>query len=358
MPYQDIPTNVLSRLSHRPTDLFYSMITIHNPPKPMEANLQNRASSVGILDRLPAELLHEVLRSLDFQSTIRFSRVSIQGKNILCSLPAYRDVMKYAPNALAALSEMKLLHLHSASELHNALRNERCATCPEYGAYLFLPTCERCCWQCLRSNPTRWVVSPTAAAETFALSPKMVEQLPVMLSIPGKYGVFCDPEEKIYYLVSVSAAKELAMSIYGSVGNAIEAIIRIQPNEQTVSTARYLQVVFSDSTCLDPLMLPDEGHVGVDRFFGMASIPFPSLTPPDIVEHGLWCKGCEWTYQQYQSRRLSADVIANMVPTDCNPDHVLFGMVNRARSSIRLSAHIRHCYGAQQLLADQGVQEG
>ncbi|KAI0426163.1 F-box domain-containing protein [Xylaria sp. FL1042] len=358
MPYQDIPTNVLSRLSHRPRDLLYSMITIPDPPKPMEATLQSRASSLGILDRLPVELLHEVLRSLDFQSTIRFSRVSIQGRNILCSLPAYRDVIKHAPHALAALSQTKLLHLHSASELHNALRNERCATCPEYGVYLFLPTCERCCWQCLRSNPTRRVVSPTAAAKTFALSPKMVQQLPVMFSIPGTYGVACKSTQKSYRLVSVSAAKELVMSIYGSVGNAIEAIIRRQPNEQTVSTARYLQAIFSDSTCLDSLMIPDQGNVGVDRYFGMASIPFPSLTTPDIVEHGLWCKGCEWTYKQYKDRRLSAYVIANMVPTDCNPDRVLFGMVRRARSRIRLSAHIRYCYGAQQLLADQGVQEG
>ncbi|KAI0874179.1 F-box domain-containing protein [Hypoxylon argillaceum] len=321
MPYQDIPTNVLSRLSHRPRDLLYSMITIPDPPKSIEAHFQNSVSSLGILDRLPVELLYEVLKSLDLQSTILFSRVSIQGKNIVYSFPAYRDT--------------KLLHLHSASKLHNALRNERCTTCPEYGVYLFLPTCEKCCWQCLRSNLTRQVVSLTAAAKTFALSPKM----------------------KLYRLVSIHAAKELVMSIYGSAENAIKAIIRRQPNEQTESTAKYLQAIFSDSTCLDSLIIPDQGNAAVDRYFGMASIPFPLLTTPDIVEHGLWCKGCEWTYKQYKDRRLSTYVIANMVPTDCDPDRVLFGMVRRARSKIRLSAHIRHCYGAQQLLADQGVQE-
>ncbi|KAI3318197.1 F-box domain-containing protein [Xylariaceae sp. AK1471] len=357
MPHQDIPTNVLSRLSHRPRDLLYSMITISDPPKPIETNLQSCASSLGILDRLPAELLHEVLRNLDFQSAIGFSRVSIQGKNILYSLSAYRDVMNHAPHALAALSQTKLLHLHSASELHNALRNERCATCPEYGVYLFLPTCERCCWQCLQFNPTRRVVSPTAIAKTFALSPKMVQQLPVMFSIPGTYGVACKSTQKSYRLVSVSAAKELAISIYGSAGDAIKAIIRRKPIRQTVYTARYLQAILLDSTCLDSLMMPDQGNAGVDRYFGMASIPFPSFHTPDIVEHGLWCKGCEWTYKQYKDGRLSAHVIANMVPTDCHPDRVLFGMVRRARSTIGLSAHIRHCYGAQQLLANQEAQE-
>ncbi|KAI1184139.1 F-box domain-containing protein [Nemania serpens] len=358
MPYQDIPTNVFSCLSNRPRELLYSMITISDPPKLMESNLQKRASSLGILDRLPVEVLHEVLRSLDFQSIIRFSRVSIRGMNILYSLPAYRDVIKHVPHALAALSQTKLLHLHSASELHNALRAERCATCPEYGVYLFLPTCERRCWQCLRSNPTRRVISPTATAKTFVLSPKMVQKLPAMFSISGIYGIACKSTQKSYRLVSVSASKELLMSIHGSAENATEAIIRRKPNGDTAFTARYLRAVFSDSTCLDSLMMPDQGSIGVDRYFGMASIPFSSLTTPDIVEHGLWCKGCEWTYKQYSSGRLSANVIASMVPKNCHPDRVLFGMVRRARSRIRLTAHIRHCYGAQQLLADQGVQEG
>lgn len=240
MPYQDIPTNVLSRLSHRPRDLLYSMITIPDPPKSIEAHFQNSVSSLGILDRLPVELLYEVLKSLDLQSTILFSRVSIQRRNIVYSFSAYRDVIKHTPHALAAFSQTKLLHLHSVSKLHNALRNERCATCLEYGVYLFLPTCERCCWQCLRSNSTRRVVSLTAAAKTFALLPKMVQQLPVMFSILGTYRVACKSTQKSYRLVSIHAAKELVMSIYGSAENAIKAIIRRQPNEQTESTARYL----------------------------------------------------------------------------------------------------------------------
>ncbi|KAI0404148.1 F-box domain-containing protein [Xylaria palmicola] len=321
MHRQEVPAGVLSRLSHRPRDQLYSMVTISDPPRP-------------------------VLGYLDFQSTTRFSRVSIQAKNVLHSLPAYRD---------AALSRIKLLRLHSASALHHALRSERCATCPEYGVYLFLPTCERCCWQCFRSNPTRRVVSLTAAAQAFALSPKMVRQLPVMFSIPGTYGVARKSTQKSYGLVSVSAAKELAMPIYGSVGTATEAIMRRKPNRQTAYTARYMQAVFSSSTGLDSLMMPDQGNAGVDRYFGMASIPFPSLTSPDVVEHGLWCRGCEWTYRQYKDRRLSADAIANMVPTNCDPDGVLIGVVRRARSRRRLSAPIRHCHGAQQLLADHGA---
>ena len=354
---QDVPTELVSRLSHRLADMLYAMITISDPPKPMEGNTQDRLSSLGILDRLPTELLHEVLSRLDFQSLTQFSRVSIQGKSVLQSLPAYRDLMNHAPHALAALHRTQLIHLHSASELLTALRTERCATCPEYGTYLFLPTCERCCWQCLRSNPTRQVISLTAASKAFALSPKMISTLPVMVSIAGTYGVARKSTRVSYKLVSVCAAKKLAMSIHGSVGKLTEAVVRRNPNKRAAYIARYLQAAFSDSASLDPLMMPDQGGVGVDRYFGMASIPFPSFTALGVVESGVWCKGCEWTYQRYKNLQLPAHVITNMVPADCDPDRVLFGMIRRAHSRMGLSAHIRHCYGAQRLLADEAGKE-
>lgn len=341
-----------SRLSHRPRELFYSMITISDPPKPMGASFQDHLSSIGILDRLPIELLFEALGELDFQSITRFARVSIRGRNMVRSFPAYRDLMNHASPALAALSQTKLIHLHSASDLRTALRTEGCATCPEYGVYLFLPTCERCCWECLRQNPMRRVISPTAAGRDFALSPKMVKQLPFMFSIPGTYRISRMPTQRSVKLCSMSAAKKLAMSIYGSTENLTQVVMCKNPKR---SRDRYLQTVLSDRPCVDLLTVPDQGGIGTDRYFGMATIPFPSLTAPDVVEHGLWCKGCEWTYERYRFQQLSAQVVANMVPTDFDPDRILLGMARRARSRIGLLAHVRRCYGAQQLLANDEV---
>lgn len=333
------------------------MISIPDPPKSMKAEPQSCASSIGILDRLPVELLHETLASLDFQSLTRFSRVSVQGKNVLLCLPAYRYLMRHAPHALAALGQTGLLRLHAATELMTALRSERCATCCEYGVYLFLPTCERCCWQCLRSYATRRVITPTAAARIFALSPKKVQQLPAMLSIPGRYGIARWAHPVPRRLVSLIAAKELALSIYGSERNIREIVARRKPSKKTTYAARDLQLAFVDSTtCPDSLMVPDQGNCGDDRYFGMATIPFPSLTTPDTADHGLWCKGCEWTYEQNKYRRVPAHVIANIAPVGCDPGHVLFELTRRARSRNGLLEHIRHCYGAQQLLAE-GVLE-
>ncbi|KAI1180780.1 F-box domain-containing protein [Nemania sp. FL0916] len=358
MPHQDMPMDVVSRLSHRPLDVLWSVIKIiiRDPPKPSEVNFQNRASSLGILGRLPVELLHEVLKNLDFQSIIRFSSVSIQGKCVSSSLSAYRDTMNHAPDALSALSQTKLLHLHSASQLHNALRSERCATCPEYGVCLFLPTCERCCLQCLGLNPTRRVITVWDAIETFALSPEMAKQLPGTFSYPviddDQLGHYPPPNPR--ELVSISAAKDVLVSIHGSAENAIEAIRRRKSYEQNAGEVSRLRALLSDSTGVNTLMLPYYGNAGPPvNWSSWAVILFPSFSPPDIVEHGVWCKGCAYIFNK--DLWLPDHSIPNIVPTGWSPNHFLCGMLSRAYSRTGLSAHIPHCAGAQQLLIDQAA---
>ncbi|KAI1419160.1 F-box domain-containing protein [Xylaria sp. FL1777] len=252
-------TELSSYVSHRPRDLLYSIITISDPPSPLT----------------------------------QISKITSHP----WSFPTYRDLMNRASHALAALGQTKL-----------------------YGAYLFPQTCERCCWQYLRSNLIQRVVSPTAASRVFALSPKMVQQLPVLFSISGTYGVSRKSTQRSVKLCSMPAAKKLAMSVDGSAENLIQVVMRKDPKR---STTRYLQAE----------------DIGVDRYFGMVSIPFPSLTAPDIIENGLWCKGCEWTYNRREH-----------VPIDCDPNRVLFGMTRRARSKIRLLAHVFWCYYLQLLL--------
>ncbi|KAI1108672.1 F-box domain-containing protein [Nemania sp. NC0429] len=335
------------RLSHRPGHLLDSVITISDPPEPMDANFQDRLSSTGTLNRLPIELVYEVLGSLDFQSITRFARVSIRGKNIVQSFPAYRHLMNHAPDALAALGQTRLLSLYSASHLLATLRSERCATCPEYGAYLFLLTCERCCWECLKSQPLRRVLTPSGAGRVFALTPKMVKQLPVQFSIPGIYKISREVKQRSFRLCSIPAAKKLAMSVHGSAESLTRVVTRKGPKRST----EYLQAVLSACTYVDQLTIPIRGYLGADRYFGMSFIPFPSLTAPDMIEHGLWCKGCEWTFDQYSRGRLPSRVIADMVPGKLDPDRILLGMARRARSRMGHVAHVQHCYGAQRLLA-------
>ncbi|KAH7309654.1 hypothetical protein B0I35DRAFT_440397 [Stachybotrys elegans] len=352
MEHQHMSAEMLSNITHRPRRLLESMITISDPPKPMEAATYDRPSSLGDLDRFPNELLHEVLSNLDFQSITRISRVSRRGRNTVRSLPAYQSLMKHAPDAMAALGQTRLLHLHSASKLLAALQTERCATCPAYGAFLFLPTCERCCRHCLRFHPLKGVMTPTTATTTFALTLAAAKQLPVMLSIPGTYGTKPKLEQTSHELVSVHSAITLSLSLHGSYRKVMAAVGRGVRNPPLDYVLQCMKPETRESLSTDPLMVPCHYRwIEHDPYFGMASVPFPSVITPNTVERGLWCKGCEETYRQYRKGELSSHIIESIVPRKCDPNLALLGLTRRARSRIGHEEHVGHCYGAQRLLS-------
>lgn len=348
---------LLSLLSHtdQSKSLSRTMISICDPPKPMGAwQPQSDPSSLGVLAILPVELLHELLEKLDFRSITRFSRVSIRARRAVQSLPAYRDLMSHASHALEALSQTRMVRRHTASQLNDALRTEKCAICSAFGPYLYLPTCERICWQCLLRNKTLRVISRKTASKAFGLSGAQVRQLATILTIPGTYGLSQTPNPYRYKLVSVRAAIELAISVHGSLNSLTKAVRGRTYTGIRAQEYRHLQVALKlvasgkcdalFTLCGDRNMFWGAG----DRYFGMASIPLPSLTRSHLVEDGLFCKGCKWASSQ--KHRLPDFAMNSMVPPGCDPRWVLYALKRRAYSRAGFLEHIRHCYGANHLI--------
>jgi len=348
---------LISHLSHRPRHLLKAMITITDPPEPWASTLgdrvwTDRASSIGILDRLPPEIVSLFLGMLDVQSLLRFASVSSRGDMFVQSQRAYRDLVTFAPEALLALSKLGLIRLHSVAELYTALRTERCGSCSEYGSFLFLPTCQRCCWECLRYNPALRVLLPIEAKRYFGLSERHLQRLPTLRVIAGSYGIFPTPAHDYCKLVSVKAARDLGLVVQGSTAKLAQAMARRCKSTRLLVTGRYLQSGPAASQGQDLLLLPSQGNIPTDKFFGMASIPFPSLSSSGRIEDGLWCRGCEVTLRRYDSLRLPQDVLAAMVPSSCETLRVLLGLERRARSKESFLDHIKHCYGARLLLPE------
>lgn len=327
------------------------MITIRDPPSnPTTLQTQDRPSSLGALDRLPAELLHEVLAHLDVQSLTRLSRTCYGANAFLGLVPSYQNLLSHAPDALAALVGTRLIRRYPLSQLDAVLRSGRCGTCPGYGAFLFLPTCERCCWQCLQFRKERLVVPPGVACKALGLPAGEVQRLPSLSSIPGRYGTRQLLVDKVMDLVAVAHAMELAVSLHGSAERLREALSWQTITGSAAHTARFLQRLLWVDDYFDTILVPERGSSLVGRYFGLASVRFPSLTRPDRIEYGHWCRGCEWVYDR--RHRLPAEDVAQIVPDDPDPDRVLLRMARTAYSMAGLLEHIQHCYGAQNLLHD------
>lgn len=350
---QQCTDELVARLSHRPAHLIGGMISIFETAKP--SSVQNRPSSLptSFLDAMPVEVLHLVLSELDFQSLSRFSRVSRRSKAVAESLPAYIDLLEYAPHILKALGLTRLLCFHSVVTLRVALRCVQCVSCQEFGPYLFLPTCERCCYECLFQNQSLWVIPISQAGKYFGLGPRQLKTLPVMKSIPGVYSAITPvSRQRQLRLVSVRASKKLRISIHGSITDTSPSGLDMG-NTEKKATEFYTTKFFRNAPVQplpeNPSRLASTGNVPCNKYWGMASILFPSLLPSNTAENGLWCRGCEWMFEQYRFGQLPSPVVFDSVPQGVDLFFVFLGMQRRARSKSEFREHIKRCYGAQQL---------
>ncbi|KAI7773462.1 f-box domain-containing protein [Diaporthe eres] len=177
--------------------------------------------------------------------------------------------------------------------------------------------------------------------EVFGLSEEQARQLPTILTIPGIYGLAQEPNPYRYKLVSARAAIELAVSVRGSLES-----LDLQVALELVVCGRY-DDLFTVREDRDMFSLGPE-----DRYFGMASIPFASLTGSHLIEDGLFCNGCRWmsTKRPRFPESFPESAVDHVGPSGCDPHWVLSGLKRRAYSRIGFLEHIKHCYGANQLI--------
>jgi hypothetical protein len=83
---------------------------------------------------------------------------------------------------LTALQGAGLLHLHSADRIHRAILSSECVSCRGFGGFLFLPTCERVCFECLDQNHGLHMLEDWDAMKIFGLTRNHMGEIPVIES--------------------------------------------------------------------------------------------------------------------------------------------------------------------------------
>ena len=320
---------LIQHLSWRPAKIVDSAICLSETIPSWEPQKPLQSASIGYLDYLPLELIHAVLNSLDFRSLSNLACTSHGGTAAVRSLPAYRNLTKHASAALIALNRMKLITYHSVATIYAALRSENCVRCDEYGPFLFLPTCERCCYRCVQFNHSLSVVSRNMAGMCFGLTPSQLRRIPAMLSLPElKSGSMkYSKRQRPVTLVSLKQARELGLAIHGSQeAMAHSANLR---NLGKLTSSQEHQVKLLTRPFSEEVI--DLGH-----YCGAASIGFPSLRLDGGVDEGLWCLGCRKRGAVY-----TVDLVA------CRA--AFRGMI-QARSEAEFIKHVSNCKGAEDLI--------
>ena len=216
---------IISELNRRHESMFRPMMSSQESiPVPLPLS-DSQHPSVGRLDALPTEILLIILSHADVQSLSRFTQTSHLAKVMVDSLPAYRDLIKHAPKTLISLRKIQLIQHHSATTLYTALRSEKCTCCQGLALWLFGPTCERYCYDCIWRGKAVKAVTHHVARRLFGLNLQEVRRLPTIWRMPGSYFGYNSAANPLK-IVSWGQARELGISIHGS-SEAMENYVRV-----------------------------------------------------------------------------------------------------------------------------------
>lgn len=335
-----------------------------SPAKP-SARLPDRPqSSLGQLEKLPTEMLVLVLHQLDFQTLSRALRVCSRIKTMVELVRPYQQVMQHAPKLLTALAKTNLIGRYPASRILQALETSRCASCSEFGAFLYLPTMDKVCFECLYQNRSFWVIPRAQTKKYFGLTKRQVGRLPAMRSIHGTY-VVGGPErthKRNYQLVSVGHAKQLGLDVHGSP----EELAKLIPSTPTPRTSEaklneYFRFKHYQEAPLEPpgratSLDPEETPYGNDRFAGMATLRVPHLTASG-ADWGHLCIGCLTLYRQFIDRTMPLPLVYEFSLSELPSKGHIYALVTRLYSHAGLLEHTKTCCGMRQLLAAERLPQ-
>lgn len=249
----------------------FDLVVVRSRPhhmQPVQASLQAAfqtlpSAKLGILDRLPVELILVVLRKLDICSFFHFRQVNRRARVLSAGFREYELVSEHGLEGLRGLLRAELAHCFTIEDLYQALVTDKCSTCGAFGWHLFLFTAERCCFDCLQSSAHYRVLPPSVFAKLAHISPGRLERLsgPSLRTVPGIYNMMETPARRPKYLIFEEKATQMLLA-----AGAIK-----EDATQNLESRR---------------------EQSDQRFMAATAYPYYSLETARL-ERGVSCKGCQ-----------------------------------------------------------------
>jgi len=278
-------------------------------------------ATLGDLNPFPIELLNEILRYSNLYTISMFSLLNRQARTIVRASFPYKHLWSHAPRALVALIRTGASHCFTVDEVFQAFCSPSCRICGNFGAFLWIPECIRCCFLCLRRSPKLMPMGESRARAVFGLTKKSLAKVPIVTTLPGTYS------SKYYImrrrLLSRATALQVATMTHGG-GQRL---------------AKYIESKMSHAEATSERQNAATGTVDhITRF--MVTIPFPYFDPTSRTTHiGLACKGCKRASDKsYRMNKLTVDMSS-----------ALRNRRDWSYTEMGFFEHLEHCREAQRL---------
>ena len=212
--YQEA-AKVLSILGNSPRSLETGIVDVEVRPVPVAIKPKGTATAdLGMISRLPNEVVDMIINKLDLPSAISLSYVN-RIANHYVQKSAVSLLRQWAPGLPKILMNIQSLKIWSIHDLKEAIIREKCVMCGNSTVQLYLPTMERICHPCVHNNHAYWCLPLERAALIFGLDlPDLIGPETVFLPRLGKDDD--DLADLSAWVIPVKVALARALELHGS----------------------------------------------------------------------------------------------------------------------------------------------
>ncbi|PLB50320.1 hypothetical protein P170DRAFT_405284 [Aspergillus steynii IBT 23096] len=143
-------------------------------------------SSLGHLETLSLEILHEICLYLDIQSLFQFRHTNRRSQQLVSATYPYKPVIHHALEALCIILRTGAASYFTLPDLFDVLCTRDCYFCGAFSGFLFLPSFKTCCFTCIREDALPCAISFPAYMRRPGVPSDFV---PTMRALPGVYSL-------------------------------------------------------------------------------------------------------------------------------------------------------------------------
>ncbi|KAF2225347.1 hypothetical protein BDZ85DRAFT_92011 [Elsinoe ampelina] len=254
------------------------------------------SSDMGMLDRLPPEIMDMVVTKLDPASLFRLHQTCRRANLMVHRLPNIEKMFKellWLVSGLRAVGCRRKVKFLQAGE---AMMNGRCSRCRRsFGQWVFLPTLERACFKCISIKKDFRLINAETLRKAFNFTAGDLRQIGFYLTVPCRWqrDTYTSLDRfKERKLIPLQAAKKMALSKGKTMKQYHQAFIDQIPFRMKSMTDHQIQIALmchSHGSTEGSLLNYESHH---DDFRGLASWPLPTVTNDGSLDYGYYCFGC------------------------------------------------------------------
>ncbi|KAL8762832.1 MAG: hypothetical protein Q9184_001218 [Pyrenodesmia sp. 2 TL-2023] len=278
-------------------------------------NKLHQQTALGALEVLPLEVLQEVLDNLDLQSLTDFRSVSKRARYLVSCIPRYHTIIRHVPYALRFMLSTKTAFHWTLSQLYEALTSRKCFLCGNFGGFLSVLNCRRCCFRCITYSKELFPLTANGVQTQYMLDKTTLAALPVALSLPGRYGLHQKLSSKRNRLILEASARQAAIISHGSETAMMTHIsCEIAKRAKRAAGNKRAASKKSTSTSTPQSTVPAEGYHTTSNtaIRCQAVLRFPTLeVSAGNLEWGVACQGCHGRHDHHLAGNDTYNLLTN-----------------------------------------------